>query len=335
MIHPETIKRQRLIIFILVFLILATVIFSLGLGTSQLSFSRIIPVLLGQGNFNENFVLFSIRLPRLVITLLAGMALALSGSILQGLSRNDLADPGIIGINSGAGFAVALFFLYFPLQVGSFIYLLPLVAFAGALITAILIYFFSYDRNSGLKPIKLILVGVGFSTALSGAMMVLISSADRSKVEFISRWLAGDIWGTDWPFVLALLPWLLILLPAALYMSNRLNILALGNSIAVGVGMRVEKEQAILLAIAVGLAAASVSVTGGIAFVGLMAPHIAKTLIGKRHQLFMPIAILIGGWLLLLADTIGRNIFQPQGVAAGIMVAVIGAPYFIYLLTQN
>ncbi|MEC9490619.1 MAG: iron ABC transporter permease [Halanaerobiales bacterium] len=335
MIHPETIKRQRSIIFILFFLILATVIFSLGLGTSQLSFSRIIPVLLGQGNFKENFVLFSIRLPRVIITLLAGMALALSGSILQGLSRNDLADPGIIGINSGAGFAVALFFLYFPLQVGSFIYLLPLVAFAGALITAILIYFFSYDRNSGLKPIKLILVGVGFSTALSGAMMVLISSADRSKVEFISRWLAGDIWGTDWPFVLALLPWLLILLPAALYMSNRLNILALGNSIAVGVGMRVEKEQALLLAIAVGLAAASVSVTGGIAFVGLMAPHIAKTLIGKRHQLFMPIAILIGGWLLLLADTIGRNIFQPQGVAAGIMVAVIGAPYFIYLLTQN
>lgn len=165
--------------------------------------------------------------------------------------------------------------------------------------------------------------------------MVLISSADRSKVEFISRWLAGDIWGTDWPFVLALLPWLLILLPTALYMSNRLNILALGDSIAVGVGMRVEKEQAILLAIAVGLAAASVSVTGGIAFVGLMAPHIAKTLIGKRYQLFMPIAILIGGGLLLLADTIGRNIFQPQGVAAGIMVAVIGAPYFIYLLTQN
>lgn len=335
MIHPETIKRQRLIILILFLLILATVIFSLGLGTSQLSFSRIIPVLLGQGNFNENFVLFSIRLPRVIITLLAGMALALSGSILQGLSRNDLADPGIIGINSGAGFAVALFFLYFPLQVGSFIYLLPLVAFAGALITAILIYFFSYDRNSGLKPIKLILVGVGFSTALSGAMMVLISSADRSKVEFISRWLAGDIWGTDWPFVLALLPWLLILLPTALYMSNRLNILALGDSIAVGVGMRVEKEQAILLAIAVGLAAASVSVTGGIAFVGLMAPHIAKTLIGKRYQLFMPIAILIGGGLLLLADTIGRNIFQPQGVAAGIMVAVIGAPYFIYLLTQN
>lgn len=142
MIHPETIKRQRLIILILFLLILATVIFSLGLGTSQLSFSRIIPVLLGQGNFNENFVLFSIRLPRVIITLLAGMALALSGSILQGLSRNDLADPGIIGINSGAGFAVALFFLYFPLQVGSFIYLLPLVAFAGALITAILIYFF-------------------------------------------------------------------------------------------------------------------------------------------------------------------------------------------------
>ena len=143
MIHPETIKKQRLIIFILFFLILATSVFSLVFGNSQLSIGRIIPIILGQGDFSENFVLFSIRLPRVIITLLAGMALALSGSILQGLSRNDLADPGIIGINSGAGFAVAVFFLYFPLQAGSFIYLLPLVAFAGALITALLIYFFS------------------------------------------------------------------------------------------------------------------------------------------------------------------------------------------------
>ncbi|PUU90237.1 iron ABC transporter permease [Halanaerobium sp.] len=335
MFKPEIIKKQKIIIFSLMILIVLTSLLNLVFGNSILTLDRIIPVLLGQGEFNENFILFSIRLPRLLITLMAGMALALSGSILQGLTRNDLADPGIIGINSGAGFAVALFFLYFPVEAGKFIYFLPLAAFGGALITAILIYLFSYDKNSGIKPIKLILVGVGFSTALSGAMMVLISSADRAKVEFISRWLAGDIWGTDCPFVLALLPWLLILLPAALYKANRLNILALGHSVAVGVGMKVKREQAILLIIAVGLAAAAVSVTGGIAFVGLMAPHIAKTLVGKRNQLFIPVAVLTGGWLLLAADTIGTNIFQPQGIAAGIMVAVIGAPYFVYLIAKK
>ncbi|SIR18567.1 FecCD family ABC transporter permease [Halanaerobium kushneri] len=335
MIHPETIKKQRLIILILFSLIILTSVLNLVLGNSILSLDRILPVLMGEGNFNENFILFSIRLPRLIITILAGMALALSGSILQELTRNDLADPGIIGINSGAGFAVALFFLYFPVEAGKFIFLLPLAAFAGALVTAILIYLFSYSSKTGLKPVKLILVGVGFSTALSGAMMVLISSADRAKVEFISRWLAGDIWGTDWPFVLALLPWILILLPSAFYKANSLNILALGNEVSVGVGMKVKKEQGILLLIAVGLAAAAVSVSGGIAFIGLMAPHIAKTLIGKRNQLFIPVAVLTGGWLLLAADTVGRNIFQPEGIAAGIMVAVIGAPYFVYLISNN
>ena len=335
MIKPEIIKKQRIIIFSLFVLIILTSLLNLVIGNSILSADRIFPVLLGQGEFNENFILFSIRLPRLIITIMAGMALALSGSILQSLTRNDLADPGIIGINAGAGFAVAIFFLYFPVEAGKFVYFLPLAAFGGGLLTAILIYLFSYDSSSGLKPIRLILVGVGFSTALSGSMMVLISSADRAKVEFISRWLAGDIWGTDWPFVLALLPWLLILLPIALYKANQLNIIALGNSVAVGVGMKVKREQAILLLTAVGLAAAAVSVTGGISFIGLMAPHIAKTLIGKRNQLVIPIALLTGGWLLLAADTIGKNIFQPQGVAAGIMVAVIGAPYFVYLISKK
>jgi iron complex transport system permease protein len=166
-------------------------------------------------------------------------------------------------------------------------------------------------------------------------MIVLISSADKTKVEFISRWLAGDIWGTDWSFVLAILPWILVLLPLVLYKSNSLNILALGNEVAVGLGMNIKKEQINLLIIAVALAASAVSITGGIAFIGLMAPHIAKSLIGKRNQLYLPVAILTGGWLLLLADTIGKNIFAPQGIAAGIMVAIIGAPYFIYLITVN
>ncbi len=190
------------------------------------------------------------------------MALALSGALLQGITRNELADPGIIGINAGAGVAVAIFFLYFPAEVGSFIYMLPFVAFLGALLTAVIIYVFSYSRTTGMQPVRLVLVGVDLSMALSGLMIVMISSA-------------------------------------------------------------------------VALAASAVSVTGGISFIGLMAPHIARSLIGPRHQLFLPISILIGGWLLLLADTIGRNIVEPNGLPAGVMVALIGAPYFIYLLTKK
>jgi iron complex transport system permease protein len=335
MIHPSIIKKQRYILLTLSILIILTIIVSLGLGYSSVSYNRILPTILGNGTFKEEFVLFSIRMPRIIVTLLAGMALALSGAILQGLTRNDLADPGIIGINSGAGLGIAVFFLFFPIDAASFAYMLPLVAFGGALVTAILIYLFSFKKGIGLQPVRLILVGIGFSMALSGAMIVIISAAERQKVDFIARWLAGNIWGTDWPFILALLPWLLILVPFTLYKANRLNILSLSDPVAIGVGVSIEKERIVLLLTAVALAASAVSVTGGIAFIGLMAPHLAKALIGPRNQLFLPIAVLVGGWLLLFADTIGRNLLEPEGIPAGIMTALIGAPYFVYLLLKK
>jgi iron complex transport system permease protein len=335
MIHPKLIQKQRMILWGGFALILLTTIIGMGMGYSSLSYNRLLPTLFGMGSFKEEFVLFSIRLPRIVITLLAGMALAVSGAILQGITRNDLADPGIIGINSGAGVAIAIFFLFVPIDPGSFVYMLPAVAFIGALITACLIYLFSYKKSVGVSPVRLVLIGVGFSMALSGAMIVLISSAERQKVDFIAKWLAGNIWGTDWPFVLAILPWLVVLIPFTLYKANRLNILSLSEPVAVGVGIAIERERVVLLLTAVALAASAVSVTGGIAFIGLMAPHISKALVGPRNQLFIPVSILIGGWLLLLADTIGRNLADPDGIAAGIMTALIGAPYFIFLLLKK
>ncbi|PPA69582.1 FecCD family ABC transporter permease [Jeotgalibacillus proteolyticus] len=335
MIHPSLLKKQRLLIAAFILLVLATMVISLGFGYSSVSYSRIIPTLLGQGEFKDEFVLFELRLPRMIVTLLAGMALAVSGSVLQSITRNDLADPGIIGINSGAGAAVAVFFLFLPIEAGTFTYIIPAVAFAGALVTSILIYLFAYEKSTGLQPIRLILIGVGFSFALSGLMIVLISSAEREKVDFIAQWLAGNVWGTSWPFVLALLPWLLILVPFVLYKGQRLNILNLSESAAIGVGIVVNRERLILMLAAVALAASAVSVTGGIAFVGLMAPHIAKSLIGPRNQLFIPLAMLIGGWLLLTADTIGRNIIEPDGIPAGVIVAIIGAPYFVWLLLKK
>ncbi len=328
-------RRQQLTFWTLLALLIATLVVSIGLGPASLSYDRLLPTLLGNGSFKEEFVLYSLRLPRLLITVMAGMALALSGAILQGITRNELADPGIIGINTGAGVAVALFFLYFPTDVGSFIYLLPIAAFLGALVTATAIYLFSYDRVQGLQPIRLILTGVGFSMALSGIMVILISSTRREKVDFIAKWLAGNIWGTDWIFVYALLPWLLVLIPLTFYKANKLNLLALNEPVAIGVGVAIEKERIQLLLTAVALAAAAVSVTGGISFIGLMAPHIARALVGPRHQFFLPIALLLGGWLLAFADTIGRNIAGPEGVPAGIVVALIGAPYFIYLLLKK
>lgn len=328
-------RNQPLVVSLLMILILTTIVIGIGIGSSPVSYGRLIPTILGHGSFEDNFVLFSIRLPRILITLLAGMALALSGAILQGITRNELADPGIIGINAGAGVGVTVFFIFASIDAGSFVYMIPLAAFAGALVTAVLIYAFSYTRTDGVQPIRLVITGVGFSLALSGVMIVLISSVDRTKVDFISKWLAGNVWGTDWPFVLALLPWLIILVPYVLYKSRALNLLALNEPTAIGAGVAVSRDRVLLMLAAVALAASAVSMTGGIAFVGLMAPHIARALVGARHQQFVPVSILIGGWLLLLADTIGRNLTQPDGIAAGIMVAFIGAPYFLYLLLKK
>lgn len=335
MIQSTMRKKQLLLLTVLLLLILLLSGIAIGLGYASVGWDRILPTLFGQGSFKEEFVLYSIRLPRITITLLAGAALALSGAILQGITRNDLADPGIIGINSGAGVAIAVFFLFMPIEAGKFTVFLPLVGFAGAMVTSLLIYLFAYSRKTGLQPMRLVLVGIGFSMALSGIMIVLTSSAKREKVDFISRWIAGNIWGTDWPFVWALLPWLLILIPFALYKAHRLDLLGLNESVATGIGVSVERERAILLITAVALAASAVSVAGGIAFIGLMAPHIAKSLVGPRHRLNLPVAILLGSFLLLLADTIGRNILEPEGIPAGIIVSLIGAPYFCYLLLKK
>ncbi|WP_096186028.1 FecCD family ABC transporter permease [Evansella halocellulosilytica] len=334
MTHPDLLKKQRLILILLTASILISAIISLGIGSSSLSLSRIIPAFLGYGSFQEEFVLFSVRLPRVIVILLAGMALALSGAILQGITKNDLADPGIIGINAGAGVGVAIFYLFFPTQDG-FVYLLPIVAFASAFITACAIYLFSYSKTTGVEPVRLILTGVGFSMALSGVMILLFSSIEPFQVDFIARWLAGNVWGTDWPFIFAILPWLVILVPFTLYKANLLNILSIGKEVAIGVGVSLERERIALLLVAVALAASAVSVTGGIAFIGLMAPHIAKALVGPRNQLFIPVAMLMGGWLLIVADIVGRNIVEPDGVPTGIMVALIGAPYFMYLLLKK
>jgi iron complex transport system permease protein len=335
MISPDLIKKQKIIMLLMFMLIAITIIVGLGSGHSSLSYNRLVPTLLGQGSIKEAFILFSIRLPRIIITLLAGMALSLSGLILQGITRNDLADPGIVGINAGAGVAVTAFFLFMPVNSATFAFFIPFVAFIGALVTAGIIYLLSYDRQVGTQPLRMVIIGVGFSMALSGIMVLLISGADRLKVEFISKWLAGNIWGADWPFIWSILPWLVILIPFTLYKAPRLNLLSLSEPVTIGLGVFIVKERIKLLLAAVALAAAAVSVTGGIAFIGLMAPHMAKALLGRRNQLIIPITILLGGWLLLVADTIGRSLVAPAGIPAGIMVALMGAPYFIYLLLKQ
>lgn len=332
--QQKTKKKNFIIIATLLVLIFITFVISMNTGVIKLTPMEVFKTLFGQGDAQQQLILFEFRLPRIVIAVLVGMGLAISGAILQGVSKNALADPGILGINAGAGLAVMLYISFFPTTKAAPVYLLPVLAFIGAGLTAILIYSLSYKRHEGITPMRLILTGVAVAAGISSAMIVLTLRLSPENYQFVATWLAGSIWGSNWRFVLSLLPWLVILLPFVYAKSRVLNILNLGELTAVGLGASIEKERRWLLAAAVGLAGASVSVSGGIGFVGLIAPHLARQLVGAKHQFLLPAAALLGGVLVLMADTIGRSILEPSEIPAGIVVAVIGAPYFLYLLAR-
>src|SRR5699024_8590622 len=335
---PEgVLKKQRravAIAIILIVLLLVMLMISLNTGLIRIDPLRVVKTIFGGGDPRDELLLFEFRRPRLTIAVVIGMGLAVSGAVLQGIVKNPLADPGIIGINAGAGLAVMLFVTYFSTELGNSVFLMPLLAFAGAGITAAIIYIFSYKKDEGVSPIRLILVGVAVAAGISALMIVLTLKLDPKVYDFVATWLAGSIWGSNWNFVLALLPWLVVLIPFVYMKSRVLDVLNLGDHTAVSLGMNLEKERRILLAAAVGLAAASVSVSGGIGFVGLIAPHMTRQLVGSKHKYVIPICALVGAVLVLTADTLARVILQPAEIPTGIIVAVIGAPYFLYLLAK-
>lgn len=282
------------------------------------------------GNPDYTFVINTLRLPRILTAGLVGMALAISGTIMQSLTRNPLADPGIIGINSGASLAavsVIVLLPDFPAVI------LPFSAFAGALFASLLIYFLAWDR--GLHPVRLILIGVGISAVAGAFTSFIVTFGQIYDVSQALVWLAGSVYGRTWEQVIAFLPWLVIFVPLALIKAPELNALNLGDDIAKGLGSKVEWQRSLLLLISAALSGAAVATAGTIGFVGLIAPHIARSLVGENHQGLIPVAGMTGAMIVVLSDFIGRIIFAPIEIPCGIVTAVIGAPYFIYLLIHN
>jgi iron complex transport system permease protein len=329
-------KNWKIAIF-LVITIFATLLLSLNMGVIRISPMEVFQTFMGNGSNQNSMVLFHFRLPRMVISLLIGAGMAVSGAILQSVTQNDLADPGIIGINAGAGFSVILFIYFFQgniMEASAFsVYLMPIASLLGSSIAAILIYAVSW--KNGISPIRLILVGIGINSAFSALIIIFQMKMDPKDFTRATVWLSGNISGTDWSFVLALLPWILILIPLAIIKARTLNSLHLGDDIAAGLGTPVERERRILLFIAVALAGASVSVGGGIAFIGLVVPHLARKIVGATHGALLPVTMLLGSLLLLVADTIGRNILAPSEIPVGLVVSVVGGGYFIYLLMKS
>lgn len=331
--NVKTKNIKSLFLFLCVLIIMLCLV-SLGTGHLSISPYEIWQTLLGNGSERDVLLLFEFRLPRLVLALLVGVGLGLSGAIFQGVTQNRLADPGILGVNAGAGLAVVSY-LYVTNRTSSVIgnwtvIGLPFSALVGGLTAAVLIYVLAW--KDGVTPVRLILVGIGVNAGFGAALMILQLKMSDSDFNRATVWLSGSIWNAHWQAVWSVLPWILLLIPLALYKSKVLDILQLGDEVAIGLGTSVEKERVKLLFIAVALAAACVSVAGGIAFLGLGAPHLARRLVGGKHQRLLPITGFVGAILLLGSDILARTLLSPQEIPVGLVVSAIGAPYFMYLL---
>lgn len=333
----KSLKRTVSLFLFLLFILLIMCLISLGTGHLSMTPSEVWFTLIGEGTDRNALLLFQFRLPRIFIAILVGVGMGVSGAIFQGVTQNGLADPGIIGIHSGSGFFVVLYLYIISLQNtqltgdSQFSQIsLPFAAFVGGLTAAILIYALAWKK--GVTPIRLILVGIGVNAGFSAALLVIQLRMAESDFNRAIVWLSGSIWNSTWSTVWSLLPWILLFLPLAMFKARVLTIMQLGDDMATGLGTSIEKERIYLIVIGVALASASVAAAGGISFLGLLAPHLARRLVGGKYQRLIPITACIGASLLLFSDTIARTLLAPTEIPVGLLVSVLGAPYFIYLL---
>ena len=310
---------------------------SAGLGEMKISPVSVLQVFFGGGSDMDRLVVQSFRLPRIIVALMVGMGLAVAGGLLQGMIRNPLASPDILGITGGAAVAVVGFLAIFSDESNALtvsIKWLPVAAFIGAAVVALLVYFLAWKKN-GVSPIRLVLIGIGISTLMQALTTLLMILGPIYRASQANIWITGTVHGSNWSEVKILIPLIISLIVLAFIMARTLNIQELGDEIATGVGGRVQKQRFILLMISTALIASSVAFAGGIGFVGLMAPHMARRLVGSAFGALLPVSALIGGILVMGADLIGRTMFSPLEVPAGVFTAAIGAPYFIYLLFKT
>lgn len=331
-------KKITLVVGILVILIITTFLVSLNTGSLAIAPSDVIKTLIGQGSKSQEIAIFKLRLPRIVIGILVGTALAIAGTILQGVTKNDLADSGILGINSGAALFVVVYIFIMNGNVydgisNMTIFTMPLVALSGAIFGAFLIYILAW--KNGINSSRLLLIGIGINVAFTSILTIFQLKFTTQEFNRVMAWTSGSIWGASWKYVLAILPFILIFVILTIYKSRYLDALNLGDEVATGLGVEVEKERRKLIIYAVILAGVATSVAGSIAFLGLIAPHIARKLVGPKHKNLIPTAALVGSLILLVGDTIARNIIAPMELPVGIVVSVIGVPYFIYLMLAD
>lgn len=329
-------RKAALLLLTLLIGTFMVLVISTGIGDMKINPLTVVKVLFGGGPEMEKLIITSFRLPRIIVALAVGMSLAVAGGILQGMIRNPLASPDVLGITGGAAVAVVAFLAVFSDKNNALtvsIAWLPLAAFLGAGIVAFLVYFLAW--KNGVSPIRLVLIGIGISTLMQALTTLMMIMGPIYQAAQANIWITGTVYGSNWKNVATLVPWTVIFLLIAFIAARTINIQELGDEVAAGLGGKVQKQRFLLLMISTALIGSSVAFAGGIGFVGLMAPHMARRLVGSSFGALLPTAALLGGILVMIADLIGRTLFLPLEVPAGVFTAGIGAPYFIYLLFKT
>lgn len=323
-------KSRFLWILFFVLLLVLAMMFSIFSGTLHFSPQDILTVFSGScpDKLTKN-IIYNVRLPRMLIAMMVGLNMGIAGALLQGLLRNPLASPNIIGANSGAGLAAVIVMCLLP---GNIKMLTP-AAFLGALLAGLIIYALS-KKNGSSTSVTIILAGVALG-ALFSALTTGIMILHSDELGITYTWLAGSLTGRGWPYFNLLWPYSLLGTLAAIYLSPRINLFMLGEEVGKNLGLSIESSRLLIILNASILAGSAVSVAGTIGFIGIIAPHLARMMIGNDYRYLIFLSGILGGLLLVVGDTLARILFQPLEIPVGIITAILGAPFFFFLLNQK
>ena len=320
-------KKYLIIVIGAIALLLLLAILS-TVGTVNLELKEIISALINNDNKMVTTIVYKMRLPRNILAAIVGANLAVAGVLLQSVMKNPLADPGITGVSTGASVAAIIILLLLPQHTG----ILPLIAFIGGAFACILVFIMAY--KNGIKPGRIVLAGVAVNAILGGVISFL-STMYSDRIQSAMLWLNGSLATKTWVHVEMLFIYSIIGLIISLFLIRSANILQLGDDAATNLGVNANYSRLIICSVAVFLAAISTSVVGVISFVGLIVPHIARMIMGSDHKYTIPFSMVLGGMVLLVADTLGRTIGGAIEIPVGVIMSIFGGPFFLYLLRKR
>ncbi|OAB32033.1 iron ABC transporter permease [Paenibacillus macquariensis subsp. defensor] len=323
-------SRSRIIVTFTLILAIVAGIIAIGVGGVYIPIPDILSTLFSSSSDTVNStIIWDIRLPRVLLAMIIGANIAISGALLQAVMGNPLADPGLTGVTSGAAACVLVIMLAAP----EYTQFIPIAAFGGGLIAASIVYALAW-RRSGISPVTIILSGVAVN-ALCGGLIGLLTIMYSDRLPAAVQWLNGSLAAKGNNALMMVLPYAIVGWILSFFAIRKANIIRLGDQVASNLGESVNRIRILLSLLAVFLAAISVAAIGMIGFVGLVVPHMARLLVGSDYKYMMPMSMALGALVLLIADTGGRTLFSPLDIPAGILMAVIGAPYFLYLMRKK